>query len=502
MTDPARDLQPLEDRKPWDLLVIGGGANGLGVALDAVSRGYRTLMLERGDFACGTSSRSTKLVHGGVRYLEQGRIGLVRESLRERATLLANAPGLVHPIRFVVPAHSRWERAKLRLGLRLYDRLAPMHSRDALGRQVTLPPSRTLTAADAVAVWPGLAAAELSGAVTFSDAQFDDARLAVALARRIRSLGGVTLNYAEVVAVDGDKTGRIVGVQVVDRDPARAARRVRFHAVRASVVVDATGAFTEFARRRVALSRGSHVVLGPEFVRSDHALLIPRTEDGRVLFAIPWYGRLLVGTTDLTSDVAEREPRMSEAELSYLLAHIAPYLHREPKRTDVESAWTGLRALLAGDGGPTSRLSREHGVLETRAGLLSVVGGKWTTYRATAEDVVSRAAEAGGLPPAPSRTASIQLDGDDVSADSTSRDWIRRMVREDSARCVADVLARRSRLLFLDARAAESRSREVAEVLAGELGLTSAWVDEQVREFGRLAAGYLPPGITGTDDAS
>ncbi|MEZ4647915.1 MAG: glycerol-3-phosphate dehydrogenase/oxidase [Candidatus Eisenbacteria bacterium] len=522
MTDPYRDLRPLEDREPWDILVVGGGANGLGAAMDAVSRGYRTLLVERGDFASGTSSRSTKLIHGGVRYLEQGRLSLVRESLRERATLLANAPDFVQPVRFVVPAYSRWERAKLRLGLRLYDRLAPLHSRSADGIVTSLPPSRTLTPREALDVWPALMEDGLCGAVTFSDAQFDDARLAIALARRVRSLGGCVLNYAEVVGLESDRTGRIIGVHVVDRDPAgsdserggegwaptdyaahRANPGSHTYSIHASVVIDATGAFTPFARERVTLSRGSHIVLGPEFVPGDHALLVPRTEDGRVLFAIPWYGRLLVGTTDIAEEAADLEPRPSEAELDYLLEHVRPFLGIRPARADIRSAWTGVRALLSGADGPTSRLSREHGLLETRAGLLSVIGGKWTTYRATAEDVVNRAAAIGGLPFAPSRSASIEItDLGGGAVDSVSPDWVRHVAREDSARCVADVLARRSRLLFLDARAAVDLSRDVARILADEFGRDDSWAQHEVQMFAQLALRYLPPGNESSDDAS
>ena len=488
----------------WDVLVIGGGATGLGVAVDAASRGYRTLLLERGDFGEGTSSRSTKLIHGGVRYLEQGRIGLVRESLRERTLLLENAPALVRPIRFLVPAYSRWERTRVRAGLLLYDALAGSSRQSVEGGDGSR--SRGVDAEGARSIWPGLPADALCGGTTYTDAQFDDARLALVLARIVNELGSVACNYVEVIGFSKDESGRVYGVAARD-----AAIGTRFD-LRSHVVIDATGVFSEqtlqlagFGKarrfRRLALSRGSHLVLGPQFVQSDHALLIPRTEDDRIVFAIPWNGRLLVGTTDVSVEEPSREPTATGEEIDYLLRQVGPYLQPRPRLEDVRSAWAGIRPLVAGKpGAATSRLSREYLVSEEAPGFVSVIGGKWSTYRAMAEEVVDRAAAAGSLPRGVCATRSLRIeDGPGHDPSTCDEPFVRHVVREEMASTVEDVLARRARILFLDARHARELAAPVAGWMAAELGRDAAWTEAQIREMTRLSEIYLPAPPGGRD---
>lgn len=571
-------------------MVIGGGAHGLGVALDAALRGYRTVLFERGDFGGETSSRSTKLIHGGVRYLAQGRIGLVREASRERALLLASAPSLVRPLPFLVPASSRREALRLRAGLWLYDRIGgdaqgrpqrrgrgdPGHARSrppgpedehpVVGSDGPTPPtrqrSRGLDAAAARSVWPALPVRGCVGAVTFEDAQFDDARFAVSLATAAVAAGAVVRNYAEVIALEragqGGDAGRVVGVVVRDLETGAES------AVTARVVVDATGAFGAETRAlgsrgpspeaarvgrgpSLAYSRGSHIVLAPRFVCSDHALLVPRTEDGRVVFAIPFLGHLLVGTTDVPVEGPVRAPGPSAEEVDFLLRHIRPYLAAEPTRADITSVWAGLRVLAkgrhrAGDGsaaasgpagstGPgaaastTADISRERLILETRPGLLSVIGGKWTTYRATAEQVVDRAARIAGLHSSDCRTRGLRLvdpavgltgaasagrSGWDAAEPGLQCDealvahaarsgplacdaaFVAHAACVEMARRAEDILARRTRILFVDARRARELAGPVARWLGEALGRDETWVEAETLAMEALAETYLP----------
>ncbi len=484
----------------WDVVVVGGGATGLGCAVDAASRGYSTLLLEAHDFAKGTSSRATKLVHGGVRYLAQGNLGLVREALAERAVLLENAPHLVRPLRFVVPTYRWHQMPMLGVGLGFYDLLAGSHS---LGR------SRLLGRGATRQALPGVEADGLLGGIAYWDAQFDDAALAVALARTIEDLGSLPLNY---LAVEGlrKRGGRVVGVEARDAETGEA------FSVPARCVINATGVWADGLRRmdqpgRGALirpSQGVHLVVDADFLPGSDALLVPDTEDGRVLFVIPWYGKLVIGTTDTPRDDLPLEPRALETEIDFILDTAARYLSRPPARTDVRSVFAGLRPLVGGDGsGRTSSLSREHRVEVSDSGLVTITGGKWTTYRRMASDAVDTAARNGNLPRRPSSaTLHRRLHGaDGVGASLTlaraqpapDPAAVREAVLNGYARTVEDVLARRHRTLFLDAALACRAAPEVARTMAEVLGREQDWVRAQLDAFEALATGYrVEPGVS------
>lgn len=480
-------IERLRDGRVWDVLVVGGGATGLGCAVDAAARGHSTLLLEAGDFARGTSSRATKLIHGGVRYLAQGRIGLVREALAERAGLLANAPGLVRPVRFVAPTRGLVQRAVLAAGLTAYDLLAGARG---------IEPCRVLNQAAAYDALPGLAPGMADGGVAYWDAQFDDAGLAIGLMRTACYRGATVLNYVGVERVLHEG-GRVVGVEACDAE-----RGERFR-IAARSVVNATGVWADDLRRldepaaraRLRPSQGAHVVVDADFLPGGDALLIPKTPDGRVLFVIPWCGKRLIGTTDTPRDDRPFEPQPFDAEVDFLLDTAAHYLRHAPKRADVRSAFAGLRPLIGTErDGETAQLSREHLVETSAGGLVTITGGKWTTYRCMAEAAVDAAECAAGLASRPCVTATLHIDGASacvVAGGVVQVDAVRRAVREGQARSVEDVLARRDRLLFVDARAALDAAPAVAEALAAERGCDAAWVDRQLAAFASLARGYL-----------
>lgn len=488
-------LARLRSGEVFDLLVIGGGATGLGTALDAAARGYSVALVERGDFACGTSGRSTKLVHGGVRYLRQGNIGLVRSALRERGRLAKNAPHLVRNLAFVIPAYGATDRLFYGVGLKLYD---------ALAGELSLGASRVLSKAETLARLPTAEPEGLRGGVLYHDGQFDDARLALALARSAAGRGAVVVNHVEARGFvrEGE---RVVGVELRDRIGG-----AEFSA-RARAVVNATGVFVDELRRTedagaqplVTVSQGIHLVLPRRFLPGDAALMVPKTDDGRVLFAVPWQDRVVVGTTDTPRPAALMEPRALPQECAFVLAHARRYLAEKPEAGDVLSVFAGLRPLVRGKaGGRTAQLSREHAIAIGSGGVLTVTGGKWTTYREMAEQVVDLAAKLGGLAARPCVTAGLSLV--DVGVDESGGDApirlharlpyveaeVRRAARFEMAETVEDVLARRTRALFLDARAAADCAPRVAEILSEELGRDANWASSQMRAFCELAAGY------------
>ncbi|CAP42931.1 glycerol-3-phosphate dehydrogenase/oxidase [Bordetella petrii] len=513
-------LETLNDNAAWDVIVIGGGATGLGTAVDAASRGYRTLLLEAADFAKGTSSKATKLVHGGVRYLAQGNIALVREALHERGLLNRNAPHLVWPLGFVVPAYGLFDQPFYGIGLKMYDMLAG---------KLNLSPSRWLsraeTLAQAATVAPSVAGRGLRGGVLYYDGQFDDARLAMALMRTLFDLGGTAVNYVRASGLTRNEKGAIDGVIAQD---VLGGGEVT---LRARCVVNAAGVWVDSVRRMddaqaqtmVAPSQGVHLVLPREFLPGDKAILIPKTDDGRVLFVVPWNGHTLVGTTDTPRADLPLDPPATATEVDFILQTAARYLSRKPTRADVTSVWAGLRPLVKATG-ETKTLSREHTIVVSRAGLVTVTGGKWTTYRKMAQDVVDTAIQHQLLPQAGCRTADLPLHGAGgapgpdapapgtpdsyygsdlptlralpgsehilVKASGLTEAHVRFAARHELARSAEDVLARRNRALFLDSQAALLAAPEVARILAEELGHDAAWQRATVEDFTRTAAHY------------
>jgi glycerol-3-phosphate dehydrogenase len=503
----------------YDVAIIGGGATGLGVALDAAARGFSVVLLESHDFAKGTSSRATKLVHGGVRYLAQGNIALVREALHERTTLLRNAPHLAQPLAFVMPSYKFWETPFYGAGLKMYDALAGkagLGDTEFLNRQQTL---------DCL---PTARAEGLKGGVKYWDGQFDDARLALALARTATAKGALIVNYCAVTGLLHD-AGKVTGLVCRDQETGFG------YDIQARCVINATGVWVDEIRQKdgaatgravtpmVAPSQGVHIVVDREFLPGDHALMVPKTADGRVLFGVPWLGKLILGTTDTPRGDLDREPRPFKEELEFILNESARYLSRSPQRSDIRSLWVGLRPLVkpqGDDGDDTKGLSREHTVLVSRSGLVTVTGGKWTTYRAMAEDVLEKCADkhllertragvttnlrlVGGDEVPGKRMAMSQAQGlhsygseagavaalpgaDRVLGDGLTEAMVRFAARVEYARTVEDVLARRCRLLFLDARLAASLAPAVGAVLEEETR-----VDPQLAAFQELASSYL-----------
>lgn len=505
------------ETEPWDIVIIGGGATGLGTAVDAASRGYRTLLLEQDDFAKGTSSRSTKLVHGGVRYLQQGNLSLVLEALQERGLLMQNAPHLVHDLPFIVPNYDWWEAPFYGIGLRMYDLLA--------GKQ-GLAPSKHLSLEETLAKLPTIEQERLRGGVEYHDGQFDDARLAICLAHTAAEQGATVLNYCRVTELQMEND-LVSGVCFTDQESGED------YTIDAKVVINATGIFTDDIRRMddpavkpmVALSQGIHLVLPRRFLGGDTAIMVPHTDDGRVLFAIPWHDCVVVGTTDTPVDEATLEPRALPEEIDFIMQHCARYLTEDPKPSDVLSVFAGLRPLVSeGDNEDTAAISRDHTISISRSGLLTVTGGKWTTYRNMAEDTVKHAIMLGALEDRECLTKSLNIHGFHQHADTfgdlalygsdapeieaIERDdpsmaktlhpafsitpaqviWA---VREEMARSVEDVLARRTRCLLLNARASIEIAPQVATIMAEEMGRDEDWVNAQVAEYEALALGYV-----------
>jgi len=519
-----RSLAALASRvDPWDIAVIGGGATGVGIAVDAASRGYAVCLLEQADFGKGTSSRSTKLVHGGVRYLQQGNIALVMEALKERGILRQNAPHLVHDLAFVVPNYAWWETPFYGIGMKVYDLLAGKYG---------FKKSHLLSKDEVLRRIPTLEQEGLRGGVLYYDGQFDDARLLIDLAQTAEDHGGVLLNYARVSGFSHDDEGFVDGLSFHDEESGAE------HALWARCVVNATGAFCDAVRKLddpaaapvIAPSQGVHLVLERAFLPGDAAIMVPRTSDGRVMFAIPWHGHALVGTTDTALDGVTLEPRATAAEIDFLLDTASQYLSRQPTRADILSVFTGIRPLIKAGTASTAALSREHTILVAQSGLITIAGGKWTTYRKMAEDCVDHAATIGRLEERECVTKTLKISGspapghetggmpaDDLAYYGSNADGIRALIveqpqwgepldaalpicgaqviwaaRREMARTVEDVLARRTRALFLNARAARRMAGDVAQLLAGELGRDAAWQAGQVGAFDRLAAGYLP----------
>ena len=521
-------LHNLKAVNEWDIIIIGGGATGLGIAVDAATRGYKTLLAEQHDFAKGTSSRSTKLVHGGVRYLAQGNIKLVREALKERGLLLKNAPHVTGSLSFVVPCYGWWQKMYYGIGLMLYDMLA---GKRGLGK------TKIISAAKTKQLLPAIDVNRLSGAVIYKDGQFDDARLAINLAQTAAENGATVLNYCKVIQllktqqlVENPGSGfkeTVCGVVVEDE------LNGQQYQLKAKVVINATGVFADEilkldrpgAKDIVSPSQGIHLVLDKKFFPGTHAMMIPKTADGRVLFAVPWHDKVVVGTTDTPVQKHAAEPKPLEEEIDFIIQHFNKYASATIQRSDVLSVFAGLRPLVKkGSGNKTALMPRDHTIIVSNSGLVTITGGKWTTYRKMANDVLSNAVVVAKLPYKKCITECLKIHGwiaavnesDPLHIYGSDAEKINELcnsdqsllqrihstlpnikaeivwaVRNEMAQTVEDVLARRTRLLFLDAKAAMEAAPAVAVVMATEMGKDEQWVQQQVSSFLTLAQQYL-----------
>lgn len=501
----------------WDLLVIGGGATGLGIAMDATMRGYKTLLVEQSDFAKGTSSRSTKLVHGGVRYLAQGDIRMVREASVERGLLHRNAPHLVKDQAFIVPVYSLWNRLKYTIGLKLYDRIA---GKLTLGRSVFI------SKEEMIEKLPGIKSRGLKGGVLYYDGQFDDSRLAINLAQTIIEKGGEAVNYIKVTGLLKNEAGQISGAKLLDME-----ENNNFD-VKAKAVINATGVFVDDilqmdkpgSSKSICVSQGVHIVLDKSFFPSEYALMIPETSDGRVLFAVPWHEKVVIGTTDTPVQNASLEPVALEKEISFILETAGAYLTVMPERKDVRSVFAGLRPLAAPKDGQqkTKEISRSHKIIVSGSKLFTILGGKWTTYRKMGEDMVNRIEKELNWPHKDPATAALHIHGYSnntnwhepfyfygsdaelirAQMNGSANKWISESlqiheqqviwaVRHEMARTLDDVLSRRTRALFLDAKESRRIAPQVVDIMAKELREDEEWKVAQLKTFDELSGKYL-----------
>ena len=514
-------LKKLKKRKgSWDVVVIGGGATGLGIAVDAAQRGYSTLLLEQHDFAKGTSSRSTKLVHGGVRYLQQGDISLVLEALKERGLMIQNAPHLVKNQAFIIPNYEWWDGPFYQVGLKVYD---------LMSGKLGIGSSKKLSKEETVEHIPTIDQNGLKGGVVYYDGQFDDARMALSLAKTARQYNGVVLNYSKVEGLIKNDEGIVSGVTMRDIECDEV------YQIEAKTVINATGVFADAVKQMdepevkpmIQPSQGIHLVVSKEFLPDKYAIMVPQTKDGRVMFAVPWHEKVVLGTTDTMKEEPELEPQAQEREIDFILETAGQYLTKQPTRDDVLAVFSGLRPLAKpeGDGKSTKEISRHHKVMISLSGLITIIGGKWTTYRKMAEDAVDNAILIGGLPERKCMTKNLPIYGFDKNLDLTTdplavygtekyqlleleeekpelaellsktlplrKSQVVWAVRYEMARTVEDMLARRVRGLFLDAAESFRIAPQVAEIMAAELGEDKKWVKEQLTEFDKLRSIYL-----------
>jgi glycerol-3-phosphate dehydrogenase len=495
-------LQKILGPETFDLAIIGGGATGMGIALDAASRNFSVALLEQADFGKGTSSRSTKLIHGGVRYLQQGNIPLVIEALRERGLLRHNASHLVHDLPFIVPNYAWWETPFYGIGMRVYDMLAGKYN---------FHKSKLLSKTQVLQHIPTLEQNGLRGGVLYYDAQFDDARLLIDLAHTATSLGATLLNYAKVTALTKDPEGFLTGVDFTDFETAQP------NTLRAKCIINATGPFSDSirklddpaARAMIAPSQGIHLVLHRSFLPGDAAIMVPHTSDGRVMFAIPFLNHTLLGTTDTPIQIPTLEPAPQPKEIDFLLTTAARYLTRPPARSDILSVFSGIRPLFKSSAASTAELSRDHSILISNSGLLTIAGGKWTTYRKMAQDAVNHAIPIANLEDRPCLTHTLPIEnpsaaaiaslqsGDSALARQLHPDLpytpahLLYAIRHEMARTLDDLLSRRTRTLILNAKTALAIAPQAATLLATELHHDQSWAERQLAEFRSLARNYL-----------
>lgn len=509
-------LKQLVRADQWDIVIIGGGASGLGAAVDAAKRGYKTLLLEKNDFAKGTSSRSTKLVHGGVRYLQNGDISLVIEALKERGIMKRNAPHLVKDMSFVIPFYDWWNSPFYGLGLKVYDMMAG---------NMGLGPSTLLDKKETVELINNVKQEGLKGGVIYHDGQFDDSRMAITLGLTATDLGATLINYIEVTGLT-KQDSLITGLEVLDHESGEQ------FTIKTKVVINATGVFSDLivkmdqpqAQPMIRPSQGVHLVLERSFLDGPHAIMIPHTSDGRVLFAVPWYDHVVVGTTDTPIDLAIEEPIALEEEINFILSNASQYMTKKPKREDVKSVFAGLRPLAAqqGDSTQTKEVSRHHKVNVSTSGLISVLGGKWTTYRKMGEDTINTAVVVGGLKEQKCKTKKLLLHGYDDNAEIDdplhvygsdrenilsmgkpqdndslsdkfyiSKNQIMWSVEHEMAIHLEDVLARRVRCLFLDAKETLKIAPEAAKIMANALHKGDHWIARELKEFETITQNYI-----------
>jgi glycerol-3-phosphate dehydrogenase len=503
----------------WDIVVVGGGATGLGCAVDAASRGYKTLLLEQVDFSKGTSSRSTKLVHGGVRYLQQGDVSLVFEALHERGLMFKNAPHLVTNQSFIIPTYEWWGGPFYTVGLKVYDLMAG---------KLGLGPSKHLSREEAIEAIPTVEQEGLKGGVIYQDGQFDDSRMAVSLAQTCIDFGGTVVNYCKVTELikEGDL---ISGVVAVDQETGET------FTIQSKVVINATGVFADEIiqmdepgkKDLITPSQGIHLVLDKSFLPNKFAIMVPHTSDGRVMFAVPWHNHVVVGTTDTLIETHSLEPVALESEIDFVLETAGQYLVKNPTRKDVLSVFAGLRPLAKPEEEKkaTKEISRSHKILISISGLITIIGGKWTTYRKMAEDTIDKAIMLGGFPerecitkqlpvhgfrtdidPYTDPLAPYGVDKEEVLAISEEeteysgflseklqilKAQVAWAVRNEMARTVEDVLARRTRALFLDARESIRIAPEAARLMARELHRDENWKTQQIQDFEKVAKNYF-----------
>ena len=513
-------LQKLQSHEGiWDVLVIGGGATGLGIAVDAAARGYKTLLLEQHDFAKGTSSRSTKLVHGGVRYLQQGDISLVLEALKERGLMIQNAPHLVSNQAFVIPNYSWWDGPFYQLGLKLYD---------FMSGDLGIGTSKRLSVKETIRHIPTIDQKELAGGVIYFDGQFDDARMAISLAKTAAQFDGVLLNYMKVEKIIKNEEDIVQGVITLDLETHKK------HHIQSKVVINATGVFADAvikmddpsAKEMIQPSQGTHIVLDPSFLPDKYAIMVPHTKDGRVLFAVPWLNKVIVGTTDTIVEKPLLEPHFQLDEVEFILETASQYLTKKPTKKDILSIFSGLRPLAKPEGNKqtTKEISRHHKVMISTSGLITVIGGKWTTYRKMAEDTVDQAMLIGQLKASPCTTHNLPIFGYDESLNLTEdplavygiekqalldledkipvygkliseslplkASQVIWAVRHEMARTLEDMLARRVRGLFLDVNESLRIAPQVAQIMASELNESPDWIINQLTEFKAIARHY------------
>ncbi|MBL0269497.1 MAG: glycerol-3-phosphate dehydrogenase/oxidase [Chitinophagaceae bacterium] len=489
----SASIHKISSTPEFDCCIIGGGATGLGIALDAASRGLKTILLEQHDFAKGTSSRSTKLVHGGVRYLQQGNIRLVMDALKERGLLLRNAPHLVHNQAFIVPNYKWWEKPFYGIGLKIYDKMA---GKLGLGPSLFLSKEETLERA------PTLDPENLKGSVLYHDGQFDDARLAISIAQTADEQGAILLNYFPVTGLLKQQN-KIIGVWARDEFSNQD------YEIRSRCVINATGVFSDtimrmddpFHQPMISPSQGIHLVVDKEFLPGDSAIMIPRTDDGRVLFAVPWHDKIVLGTTDTAINHISSEPIPLATEIEFILSHIGRYLSRDPSLQDIRSMFAGLRPLIKGKNKKTAALSRDHAITVSDSGMITINGGKWTTYRKMAEETIDLAVQTFNLAAGDCITKTLLLNGHDQPAPVVNIDMltetqleelVSHAVQQEMCMTLEDFLSRRTRQLLLDARLAIKMAPSIARMMAVVMQKEEYWINEQINIFKTTASNYIP----------